>query len=63
MEFSCCHSTCNCAAELPDDFCGIFCRDRVTAEKAGSSEGELACGCGHSDCYRDTDSALPEFED
>ncbi|HEX9722915.1 MAG TPA: hypothetical protein VGC53_01385 [Vicinamibacteria bacterium] len=64
MAFPCCHSNCNCEADSPDDFCGIFCRDRATVERADGSEGELACGCGHSDCYRDADSSLSlEFED
>jgi hypothetical protein len=33
-------------------------------ERADGSEGELACGCGHFDCYRDADSSLSvEFVD
>lgn len=58
MTFRCGHSNCSCESDPPDRFCGIFCRDQAMVERLDGSEGDLACGCGHSDCYRDADTSL-----
>jgi hypothetical protein len=58
--FPCSHAGCGCRVSSPATVCGILCRDRHMV----SSESEPACGCGHADCYRDSDWNLaPEFED